>query len=63
MLRDCDLFQAVLAGAKLDAADLRGAELSGLNLAELASYARLRIDAGQQHALLAGLGVVVEAAG
>ena len=61
VLRDCDLLQAVLTRAKLDGADLRGAEVSGLNLAELASFAGLKIDAGQQHALLAGLGVVVEA--
>jgi fluoroquinolone resistance protein len=59
-LRDCDLFQAVLDGAKLDRADLTGAEISGLNLLRLASFARLKINADQQHVLLAALGIDVD---
>jgi fluoroquinolone resistance protein len=59
-LRDCDLFQADLTRARLAEADLRGAEISGLNLLQLASFAGLRIDAAQQHQLLAALGVEIE---
>jgi fluoroquinolone resistance protein len=59
-LRDCDLFQAGLDGARLDRADLTGAEVSGLNLLRLASFSRMKINAGQQFALLSALGVDVE---
>lgn len=58
-LSDCDLFGANLARAKLAGADLRRAEISGLNLEILASRAKLKITASQQHALLAALGVEV----
>jgi fluoroquinolone resistance protein len=60
-LRDCDLFQAELDGARLDRADLTGAEISGLNLLRLASFSGMKINANQQYALLAALGVDVEA--
>jgi fluoroquinolone resistance protein len=59
MLRDADLFQAILTGTKLAGADLRGAEISGLNLMELASFARMKIDQGQQHLLLDAIGIDV----
>ena len=59
VLRDCDLFQAILTGTKLEGADLRGAEISGLNLMELASFARIKIDQSQQHALLSAIGIDV----
>jgi fluoroquinolone resistance protein len=59
-LRDCDLFQAVLDGARLDRADLTGAEISGLNLLRLAGFARMKINADQQYALLAALEIEVE---
>ncbi len=59
VLRDCDLFQAIVTGTKLEGADLRGAEISGLNLLEVASFARIKIDQGQQHALLSAMGVDV----
>jgi len=49
-----------LDGAKLDRADLSGAEVSGLNLLRLASFSRLRITADQQYALLSALGVDVD---
>jgi fluoroquinolone resistance protein len=59
-LRDCDLFQAGLDGARLDRTDLTGAEVSGVNLLRLASFARVKINASQQFALLSALGVDVE---
>ena len=59
-LRDCDLFQTTLNGARLDRADLTGAEISGLNLLALAGFARMKISAVQQYALLSALGVEVE---
>ncbi len=58
-LRDCDLTGALLAGARLAGADMRGAELAGLDLMALGSFAGLRIEARQQHALLAMLGIEV----
>jgi fluoroquinolone resistance protein len=60
-LRECDLFQALTAGAKLARADLRGAEVSGLNLADLASVAGMKIAADQQYRLLTALGLDVYA--
>lgn len=60
-LRGCDLVQAALDGARLDRADLRLAELGGIDLMRLASFAGLTIGQSQQHALLAGIGILVKA--
>jgi fluoroquinolone resistance protein len=59
ILRDCDLFRAVLSDTKLAGADLRGAEISGLNLMALGSFTRMKINQGQQHILLLGIGLDV----
>src|ERR1700677_2630657 len=59
VLRDCDLFQTVLLDTTLAGADLRGAEISGLNLMTLGSFARMKINQSQQHILLLGLGLDV----
>ena len=40
-------------------ADLRGAEISGLNLAQIASFAHLKITQGQQHIILTAMGIDV----
>jgi fluoroquinolone resistance protein len=58
-LKGADLFHALLMGAKLAGADLRGGEISGLDLAQLATREGLKIDPGQQYALLTALGVDV----
>jgi fluoroquinolone resistance protein len=58
-LHEADLFQANLGDARLDGADLRDAEISGLDLRVLASYAGLKVNQGQQHILLVGLGIDV----
>ena len=60
-LRECDLFQALTAGAKLARTDLRGAEVSGLNLVELGSVAAMKVAADQQYRLLTALGLDVYA--
>lgn len=60
-LRECDLFQALTVGLKLARADLRGAEVSGLNLAELASLDGMKVAADQQHRLLTAMGLDVYA--
>jgi fluoroquinolone resistance protein len=60
-LRGCDFFQALTGGAKFARADLRAAEVSGLNILELASYDGLKIDADQQYRLLTALGLDVYA--
>jgi hypothetical protein len=50
----------MLDGARMDRADLRGAEISGLNLLRLAGFQRMKISMDQQHVLLTTLGVEVE---
>jgi uncharacterized protein YjbI with pentapeptide repeats len=57
--RGSDLFRCVLANTKLAGADLRGAEISGLNLLSLASFTGMKIDQSLQHVLLLGLGLDV----
>jgi len=68
-LFDVDLTDAVMIGSTVDSAewnraklggtDLRGAMISGLNLAVLAEYTGLRISESQQSSILAQLGVKV----
>jgi hypothetical protein len=58
-LSGCDLFGAILSRARLAGADLRRAEIAGLDLTALATRAGLKITAGQQHLLLAALGIDV----
>ncbi|MBP7650768.1 MAG: pentapeptide repeat-containing protein, partial [Phenylobacterium sp.] len=60
-MRKCDLFQALTGGAKFADADLRGAEVSGLNLSGLANCEGMKIDVGQQYRLLTALGLDVHA--
>jgi uncharacterized protein YjbI with pentapeptide repeats len=50
----------MLDAARLDRANLRGAEISGLNLLRLAGFTRLTINLDQQHVLLTAMGVDVE---
>jgi fluoroquinolone resistance protein len=58
-LRGSEFFGANLAGAKLARADLRDAEISGLDLTQLASREGMIIGPGQQHLLLAAMGIDV----
>jgi len=58
-LTGADLFQAIIDGARLKGADLRGAEVSGLDLRRAASIQDLKINADQQHRLLAAMGLDV----
>ena len=58
-LANCHLAYAETAQADFSGADLRGSDLSGFKLAELRGYSGLRVSAGQQPELLAGLGVEV----
>lgn len=60
-LRECDFFQALTVGAKLARADLRGAEVSGLNLAELATLDGMKVSVDQQYRLLTAMGLDVYA--
>ncbi|WP_428539842.1 pentapeptide repeat-containing protein [Rhodopila sp.] len=55
-MRDCDLFQTGLDGARLDRADLTGAELRGVNLLRLGGFPGTRITATQQFAVLSAMG-------
>ena len=50
-----------IAGLKLAGADLRGGEVSGLDLAKLGSLDGLKVTADQQYALLSAMGVDVHA--
>jgi fluoroquinolone resistance protein len=59
VLANCDLAYAETAEVDFSAADLRGSDLRGFKLVELRGYAGLRVSAGQQAELLAGLGVEV----
>jgi fluoroquinolone resistance protein len=53
------MFQSLTAGAKLAKADLRGAEVSGLDLTKLASVTDMKVDADQQYRLLTAMGLDV----
>jgi fluoroquinolone resistance protein len=53
------MFQAVIDGAGLAGADLRRAEVSGLDLRRFASYHDVKITADQQFRLLDAMGVDV----
>ena len=59
VLRDCDLFQAIVTKGKFEGIDLRGAEVSGLNLMRLASFGQMKINQNQQHAILDAIGIDV----
>jgi hypothetical protein len=50
-----------LTDAKLAGADLRGAEVSGLNVLTLATREGLKITADQQYRLLTAIGIDVHA--
>ena len=56
-LRRCDLTQTMVAGAKFARADVRGAELGGLNVKELATIEGMMVSADQQYGLLSALGL------
>ena len=58
-LRGCSLDRIEWERARLRKADLRGSELSGLNLAVLADYAGVMVSDSEQAELLRGLGVDV----
>ena len=58
-LRDCELQSIETAGANFAGADLRGSDLHGMDLTLLSSHAGMMISAGQQHHLLASLGIDV----
>ena len=60
-LRECEFFHALTVGVKLARADLRGAEVSGLNLAELATLDGMKISVDQQYRLLTAMGLDVYA--
>lgn len=58
-LRDCDLQNIEMVDANFAGADLRGSDLHGMDLPALSSHAGMMISAGQQHHLLASLGIDV----
>lgn len=58
-LRGSDLVLALTAGAKFARADLRGADVTDLNLRELATLEGLIVSADQQTHLLAAMGLEV----
>lgn len=60
-MRRTRMVDAEIDGADLSSVDMRGGELGALYLHSLRSYRGLLISASQQHHLLMGLGIKVEA--